>query len=209
MEELARLRSDEELYFQNRGLVEIADVLDKNRVTFWLGGGTLLGAIRDKDFIQWDWDVECDLRSEDVQNIINELVQEFQTADFELSKIDLSFDNLKIKIKKYGSIYELLAWRLDGEFRRRKSYKLPKRFFERREEIEFRGRRYYVLAPSEEVLTWMYGDWRVPKQTSDENLYLSDEIWNDSNWRRRLIRVKGHVSRRIRKTIDLIRRISE
>jgi len=39
-------------------LREIQSVLDKNSINFWIDQGTLLGAIRDNDFIPWDWDID-------------------------------------------------------------------------------------------------------------------------------------------------------
>ena len=39
-------------------LLEIKGVFDSLKVPFWLSGGTLLGAIRDKDLFEWDHDID-------------------------------------------------------------------------------------------------------------------------------------------------------
>ena len=53
-----RLRTNEELIAQNEGLVLIKNILEKIGVIYYLSSGTLLGAVREKDFIPWDWDVQ-------------------------------------------------------------------------------------------------------------------------------------------------------
>ena len=53
-----RKRSNEELALRMDGLLVLKEILEKNLDKWFLSGGTLLGAYRDKDFISWDWDVE-------------------------------------------------------------------------------------------------------------------------------------------------------
>ena len=42
----------------------IKQILDDIKVINYLSSGTLLGAVRDKDFIKWDWDVQMYLLME-------------------------------------------------------------------------------------------------------------------------------------------------
>mgnify|MGYP006168211357 CR=1 FL=1 len=60
-----RLRSDSELKIQNEGLVIIKNLLDNIKITSFLSSGTLLGAVREQDFIRWDWDVQMYLLMEE------------------------------------------------------------------------------------------------------------------------------------------------
>ena len=57
-ESKVRLRSDQELDDQNLGLIEIKKILNDLDIPYLLSSGTLLGAVREKDFIRWDWDVQ-------------------------------------------------------------------------------------------------------------------------------------------------------
>ena len=57
-----RIRSDNELKMQNHGLEELSQILNSNKIKHYITGGTLLGAIREKNFIKWDWDVEITYR---------------------------------------------------------------------------------------------------------------------------------------------------
>ena len=47
-----RLRSDAELETQNEGLVILKNLLDEIKITSFLSSGTLLGAVRERDFIR-------------------------------------------------------------------------------------------------------------------------------------------------------------
>ena len=57
--------SDKELEFRNKGLQEIKSVLNEINIECILIFGILLGAVRDKNYIKWDWDVEVSVFSEE------------------------------------------------------------------------------------------------------------------------------------------------
>lgn len=41
-----------------QNLLDVKKILDKHKIKFWLNTGTLLGAIREKNFIKWDHDID-------------------------------------------------------------------------------------------------------------------------------------------------------
>ena len=51
-----RIRSAEELEDRRKCFLEICEALDELEMSYFLIGGVLLGAKRDKAFIEWDWE---------------------------------------------------------------------------------------------------------------------------------------------------------
>jgi len=39
-------------------LKQVIEVFENHKITYWLDGGTLLGAVRDGKFIDWDNDID-------------------------------------------------------------------------------------------------------------------------------------------------------
>ena len=56
-----------------KNLLDIKKILDKNEITFWLVYGTLLGAIRDKGFIEWDFDIDIGIYSHQKTKFVNSI----------------------------------------------------------------------------------------------------------------------------------------
>jgi len=48
----------------NTVLNKISDILDENRIDYWIDFGTLLGIIRDSEIIKWDKDIDIGVRDQ-------------------------------------------------------------------------------------------------------------------------------------------------
>ncbi len=68
-------------------LRELDRICDKYNLHYSLAGGTLLGAIRHKDFIPWDDDIDIDLKRDDFNKLIKvlpfELGDEFEFLNYD------------------------------------------------------------------------------------------------------------------------------
>ena len=65
MNDKIRLRTEVELEDRKKGFLEIVNILKSRNIFFFLQGGVLLGAVRNNNFIKWDWDVEISLFSDE------------------------------------------------------------------------------------------------------------------------------------------------
>ena len=54
MSDKIRIRNNEELIDRKKGFIEIIEILNNLKIFFFIQGGVLLGAVRNKDFIRWD-----------------------------------------------------------------------------------------------------------------------------------------------------------
>lgn len=172
-----RIRSEEELDLQGQGLKEVANILKSQNIDYFLSTGTLLGAVRDGDFIKWDWDIGIYLKTEEVFPLKCQLINLFINSGFELSSLDFTPFNFKINIQKAGAEYELMGLGLYGKYRLRKHGKIPAYFFEEKSTVTLRGKTYDTFGEKESYLKYVYGDWRTPLRSSNKKKYLKGQFY--------------------------------
>ena len=168
-----RLRTKKELLAQNDGLMVLKKLFDQINLSYYLSSGTLLGAVREKDFIPWDWDVQMYLLMEDAYPIRHKLNEFFLKKGFIIKKFNDSRDSLKWDLRKEGAIFELTAWYEKGKwrYRRKESMRVPSYLFKGEYKINFKNEVYKTLNPPEEYLKFCYGDWKKPIRTSNKEIY--------------------------------------
>jgi len=85
----------------------VVKICDNYNITYWLDGGTLLGAVRHQGFIPWDDDIDIGLMREDYEKLIKilpgELPEQFVVQSFDTDfKYKLPF----VKIRDKYSVIE-------------------------------------------------------------------------------------------------------
>jgi hypothetical protein len=193
----------EELKLRNLALIEIKNVLDSLNIRFLLIDGTLLGAVREKDFIPWDNDVDIYMDIEDVQYHTHTILEKIKEKDFEVIVGKSDYKDCTMTVKKHGSKFELSGFFEEDGYKKKigangMGWKLPVKFFDHPEEIEFLGTKYLTPSPVKEYLDFRYGDWSVIKKSK----YLTLESYNQFGF---LFRIKVklmHIFKKILKTLS-------
>jgi lipopolysaccharide cholinephosphotransferase len=153
-------------------LMAMKKVLDEEKIIFWLAHGTLLGIIRDNDFIKWDNAVDIHVMEEDFIPKLNIIKEKFMKLNYIF--IDAEKE-LGTKIVMYGYCNKqkctISSLFLDSRYKKNK-YRLQNRikycrkFFERYQEIKFKGVSFRVPSPPEKYLDYIYKKWKTPIKSS-------------------------------------------
>ncbi len=188
MKKKIRIRNKEELQDRKNCFLEICNILDQINIKYFLQGGTLLGARRDKKFIEWDWDVEISLFNNDLHKNFDIIISELLKNKFQIyacvndkisAKIDL-YKNYDLDVTGYT----IFGWSHDqkNQCYRRKKISFPDKFLENFQEIEFYGKTFNAPKPIDEYLSYQYGNWQVRKRTDDKEEYMTSNYYKRDNF---------------------------
>lgn len=151
-----------------KNLFSFKNLLDQNNLKFGLMYGTLLGAIREKDFISHDEDVDVFILEEDKNGFLN-LLFELRDEGFEVVRYDGKMLSL-MRNDDYIDVYifrpKYLFYRTCGKLIHR-SY-----FFEYKEKIQFLDSEFYTPNRMMDFIISNYGkNWNIPKVNAHATPY--------------------------------------
>lgn len=159
---------------QKEILLKLKSLLDDNKIPFWLQTGTLLGAIRDKDFIKWDekdidigldikyyWDVKKLLDNSDFK-IKHAWIKEIAIyhGDNVHPHIDLFFHTFD---DEFSYCYMYKPSKVSGVWNDEWRLKSPKKYLFPLKTIKFLEEDFKAPHDTDKFLEDLYGaDWRIP-----------------------------------------------
>ena len=159
--------------YAQEGLKLMKKILDKNGIVFLLNFGTLLGAVREHDFIGHDIDVDLAIYEKDVDKLVS-IIPELYEEGIKLCRYhngiiySFLYKNVILDIDVYLHSefpYKYRYWRLVSKL-------FPKFYVEETEKIPFNGGLYDVPKNPERFVKYMYGkNWRIPQKGKHARLY--------------------------------------
>lgn len=151
-------------------------VMDNLNVTFYLMHGTLLGAMREHDFITHDIDIDVCVSNED---FFLSAIPYLQEKGLKLCRYIKGVNYSFIRDEVYIDVYILKPCRgiLNLYYVQYIGMFFPKKYFKGTEEIEFLGDIYHVPANPIHIIKYWYGKtWNIPikdKPSRDEGMVFS------------------------------------
>lgn len=169
------IRTEAELDLQLKGLVEIRDIMESLGVRMWLSAGTLLGAVRDHDFIPWDWNVSVGCFADELNPKYEQLKSVLSERGFSLTPHDKG-EYISLATKRDGIKFVIENVIIIGEWATRPEHKSPASFANSFTSILLRGEYFLCPANPEICVEWQYGaDWRIPKRVAHRNEVINPE----------------------------------
>lgn len=158
-------------------------IADANNVQFEIFFGTLLGAIREHDFISHDEDIDIVILEENKNKFLCILYDELKRSGFELVRYD-----------RRGCVYSIMrkGEYIDFYFFRKEQYGIrtcyeteiyPEKYFVDLIPIDFLGDVFYIPRDYEEYLEFCYGpDWRIPIKYANFEMSFLQRYKNKLVW---------------------------
>lgn len=152
-----------------QNLLDFKNVLDKHGVKFFITHGTLLGAIREKDFIKHDIDI--DTSTLDENGLIN-TIPALDQIGLKLCRYESNVIYSFIRNGIYIDVY--IAKKLQGLIRpfyvKYINHIIPRKYFRHTKKIHFIGERFDIPNHSIQLLEFWYGkDWQTPISNTPSN----------------------------------------
>lgn len=162
-------------------LFYIIDLFEKHNIKFWLDDGTLLGIIREGNFIPWDHDVDLGVDGESISRILNLKYQLF--PKYLLKKRTSSslwvpggvrvikIQNVWKKILNINFHIDLFTkYKVNDKYQWIDSGALKHiecKYYDNLDSVQWMGRTIPIPSHTDEYLSIRYGDWQTPIKDFD------------------------------------------
>ena len=173
-------------------LLKVKKALDEAGVRFFLIFGTLLGAIRDKDLILWDKDIDLGIFYEDSWKLEKaEKVLEKHGILMEgkrRRKPDTPCEKFVLFGKTVWGIEFMTMyligdtyWHIDSsDWRGARLIPVEKEHYDNLEEIDFLSTKFLIPSKPKVLLKKWYGsNWHIPSGETRTTAVLPRDIWQD------------------------------
>ncbi len=144
------------------------DIMDKNELEFSLAYGTLLGAIRENDFIEYDEDIDVIILDENRVSFID-LLFDFRKHGFEVGRY---FNDLLSLVREGEYIDVYIFKKACFGFRSMGDEIIKERFLINTVKYSFLGKSFNIPEDYKECLLYHYGhDWKIPIKNQHAEIY--------------------------------------
>lgn len=161
-------RLNKEIAFEN--LLLLKKICEENHIPFLLYYGTLLGAVREKNFITHDEDIDLALKKEDMPIFLN-LLFKLRNIGFEVARYERRGFMSIIRKGEYIDLYFFDIYPQNRNWRYCARDIFPKDFIEETKKIDFKGELFSTCSNPIKFLEFYYGEnWKTPIAFFDFNM---------------------------------------
>ncbi|MCK5788239.1 MAG: LicD family protein [Chlamydiia bacterium] len=173
-----KIKTDLELQRQAEVYSEIFALFNEYGYTPIMTGGTLLGTVREGDFIKWDWDAEFMIRQQELSDNIYDIIKEIRSKGYVVKHYE---DEKKYLILVYDGdwwVEIFFYYNIDGIYRHGKQ-KIPLEFLDKHKIIMLRGEYYRCPLDAKGFLYYTYANWEIVREERDCRKYLTKERFDE------------------------------
>ena len=172
-----------------KGLNLISEAFKTLNIKIAIFDGALLGFIRDKKLIEWDWDAEIALNYEEYENKLIKIIEEIDKCKIGKLILNPNPKNPKITVltssNDFGNFkYAITPFRLSNDKKTiyRELYKYPSKYLKDLKNIKIDKYSFPIPRDAEELLNLQYGEnWMTPLKSKIKDEYLSKKVYTKAN----------------------------